>query len=282
MQNLVLFLNHFFDILWWPLSATPCYVDIIIISAISALIFLVIFKKTSNQEMIKRYKNKMIANILEIRLYKDQPVITGRSILNILWCNIIYMRYAIFPLVIILPPLLVISIQINNRYGYAPLEIGKPFIVRADLVGNLAPEIAKAPEKIRCVASENVTIETSPLIIESKASVFWRARVTGLDGNEHYCRISINGTDATVEKKIITSAGIQRFSPERKKWHIRNVFVNNAEDFISNSSPFDAVSVYYNRAVYPFLGWNIDPILLFFILTLIFGLALKPILRVDI
>lgn len=207
---------------------------------------------------------------------------TLKSIFKIIWCNIIYMRYALFPLILILPPLLVISIQINNRYGYAPLEIGKPFIMRTDLAGNLAREIAKAPEKIWCDTSEGVTIETSPLIIESKGNVFWRARVTSIDENEHFCKISIYGTDVSVKKKIITAAGIQRFSPERKKWHIENVFVNNAEDFISKSSPFEAVSVYYDRAVYPFLVWDIDPILLFFILTLIFGFILKPFLRVEI
>ena len=76
MKNLVIVLNRIFDVLWIPLSSTPHYLDLVIISAISALIFLVIFKKMSNQEMIRHYKNRMIAHIFEIRLYKDQPLQT--------------------------------------------------------------------------------------------------------------------------------------------------------------------------------------------------------------
>ena len=75
--------NRSFDVLWALLSKTPFYVDMIIISAISAVIFLFIFKKTSNQGSIRTYKNKIFAHILDIRLYKDQPLLTFKTILNI-------------------------------------------------------------------------------------------------------------------------------------------------------------------------------------------------------
>ena len=56
----------------------------------------------------------------------------------------------------------------------------------------------------------------------------------------------------------------------------------NAEEFIPESSPFDAVRVNYERATYPFLAWRIDPVILYFIFTLIFALIFKPLIKVHI
>lgn len=282
METAVIFLNRFFDVLWAPLSKSPSYVDIIIISAISALIFLIIFKKTSNQEMIRHYKNKIFAHILEIGLYKDQPILTIKIVLSILGYNLIYLRYTLVPLIVIFLPLLVISVQLNNRYGYFPLEIGNRFIIRADLDKTLVPDIGNSLKKIRCDTSKGILVETPPMRIVSEASIFWRAKVISSEENQQFCQIAIEGTAGTVGKGVFTGTTKQRFSPERRKWRPQSLFVSNAEDFISESSPFEAVSVYYERAAYPFLAWNTDPIVLYFILTLIFGFALKPILRVNI
>lgn len=282
MEIILFLLNRFFDVLWLPLSRTPHYFDIIVVSTISALIFLVIFKRMSNQEKIRLYKNRMIAHILEIRLYKDQPVLTIKSILNILWCNIIYIRYALLPLIVIFIPLLVISIQINNRYGYTPLEINKPFIMRVVLAGSLLSFPANILDKIRCDVSSGIMLETPPMIIEPEASIFWRARVITSKEDEQFCKITIDGTDGSVEKKIFTSSAKQRFSPERTKWHPRSFLLNNAEDFISEQSPFEAVMINYERARFPFLFWNADPVILYFVLTMIMAFLFKPIIKVTI
>ncbi len=60
------------------------------------------------------------------------------------------------------------------------------------------------------------------------------------------------------------------------------VFINNGEDFISKTSPFKSITVSYERASYPFLAWHTDPIILYFILTLVLGLVFKPMIRVSI
>jgi hypothetical protein len=282
MKIIVIFLNRFFDVLWKPLAKSFFYADIIIISAISALIFLIIFKHTSNQKKIHHYKNKILAYILEIRLYKDQPILTIKNILFILGNNFIYLRYTLIPMIAIIPLLLIISVQLNNRYGYSPLEIDNRFIIRADLDKTIVSDIGASLERIRCDTSKGLFLETSPIRIASEASIFWRAKIISQNSGRHFCKIVIAGTDDTVSKDIFTYETRERFSPERCKWQLRCLFVNNAEDFIPETSPFKAVSVTYARATYSFLGWHIDSIILYFILTLLFGFAFKPILKVNI
>ena len=122
MESFVIFLNNLFDVLWAPFSHSSIYIDLIIISAISALIFLVIFKQTSNQERITHYKNKIFAHILEIRLYKDQPILTIKTILWILGNNFKYLRYTLIPMVVIIPFLLIALLQIINKDGKVLLK----------------------------------------------------------------------------------------------------------------------------------------------------------------
>ena len=282
MQSVALLLNRFFDVLWWPLSGTPRYLDIMIISAISALIFLVIFKKTSNQKMITRYKNRMIAHILEIRLYKDQPVLTLKSIIRIIWYNIVYLRYALPSLIVILPVLLIISIQINNRYGYMPMKVGNPFIIRVDMARRHTLDIPNISQKIYCTTSKGIEIETVPLVVASQPSIFWRARLTSLEADRPIVKITIDETNGTIEKKIYTGNLKRRFAPQMTKWHLRHLLLNNAENFIPQESSFESVRVNYKRAGYSFLVWETDSIVLYFILTLIFGFVFKPIFRVNI
>jgi hypothetical protein len=171
---------------------------------------------------------------------------------------------------------------LNNRYGYFPLEIDDRLIIRADLDKTLVPDIGNAVERIRCNTSKGILVETPPMRILSEASVFWRGKVISSKRNQQFCRIAIDGTPGTVEKKIFTGVSKQRFSPERRKWHPQSLFVSNAEGFISQTSPFEALTVHYERASYPFLAWNTDPIVLYFILTLIFGFIFKPMIKVYI
>jgi len=282
MEKAAIFLNHFFDILWVPLSKTPSYLDILIVSAISALLFLIIFKKTSNQDMIRYYKNKIIAYILEIRLYKDRPVLTLTNVGKILGYNMVYLRYTLVPLVVIIVPVLIISIQLFNRFGYMPIQKDKSFIVCAELDKNVVRDISKTIEKVQCDTSDGILLETPPMRIISDGSIYWRARIIRSEGNDQFVRVSIEGEPQGVDKEVLTSSTKQGFSPEKRKYNLDGLFVDNAEGFISETSPFKAVTVGYRPATYPFLAWRVDPVVLYFILTLILGFLFKPIVKVNI
>ena len=282
MEKAPIFLNHFFDILWSPLSKTPAYLDILIISAFSAFLFLIIFKKTSNQDMIRHYKNKIIAYILEIRLYKDRPVLTLTNVGKILGYNMVYLRYTLVPLVVIIVPVLIISIQLFNRFGYMPIQKDKSFIVCAELDKNVVRDISKTIEKVQCDTSDGILVETPPMRIISDGSIYWRARVIRSEGNDQFVRVSIEGEPQGVDKEVLTSSTKQGFSPEKRKYNLDGLFVDNAEGFISETSPFKAVTVSYRPATYPFLAWRVDPVVLYFILTLILGFLFKPIVKVNI
>ena len=282
MENMIIALNHFFDLIWLPLLKGPWYIDFIVISVLSALLFLVIFKKLSNQKMIRFYKNRILGHIFSIRLYKDQPILTLKIVLSIFGYQLIYLKYMLTPLIVIFLPLMVLTVQLNNRYGYLPLKEDDHFMIEAKLDKTRTPDIEKSLETIKWNTSRGIQIETPPLRMVSEATVIWRAKVIPLQTERQFFQISVDGTAETVEKKIITAMTKERFSPEKRKWDLSGLFINNGEEFIAKTSPFKSITVSYERASYPFLVWQTDPIILYFILILAFGLIFKPILRVSI
>ena len=276
------FTNQIFDWLWLPLKHTPCYLDIVFLSAISALLFMVLFKKTSNQKKVKSIKNKILANILQIRFYKDDPLLILRSILCVLRYNLIYLRYVLAPLLVIIVPVLLITMQINDRYGYAPLEKNKAFIVRLDLARDqLKDPIALQLDRIHIRPSASIMIDAPPLHDKHQGSVFWRARlVSGTNDSRPHLELGFG--NEIVGKRILAGKTKERFSPVKAKWTAPYGLMQNAEGFLSSSGPIRAVYVSTERASYPFLWWRVDPVVFYFILTLIFGLFFKPLLKVQI
>jgi len=284
MYNIIITFNRFFDWLWYSSSDAGNYFHIIIYSLVSAFVFLLIFKKVSNQEKIRHHKKKIVGYILQMRLYQDKPVVIFSSIIKILKHNLLYIQYTLSSLLVIIIPLLIISTQINNRCGYAPLNAGQQFIVEAQLDHTLVPE--KALSKLGsafCTASPDLEIETMPLRIPKENKVLWRGRVDpAAKTNKEYIKIGFRENDNFIIKKVVTASGEKRFSPDLAKWSLNAGLVSNAEGFLAKDSPVSKISINYKRASYSFLFWKVDALLLYFILTFTFAFALKPFFRVSI
>jgi hypothetical protein len=177
-------------------------------------------------------------------------------------------------------PVIIVFIQIENRLGYLPIQKNTSFIIQAALDREVVKNIDSLISKVYCQTSPGIILETPPLRIASEGIVFWRARlkVTG----PQFVRLGIDGTQKEVKKKIVTLTGHERFCPTRSKADSLSYLLNSAETPIPRDSYFKFVSVNYSPATYPFFFWDISPIIYFFILSLGFGLILKPFIKVNI
>ena len=97
-------LNRIFDLLSFGVSPTARYLFIAVMSLVSAVMFLLIFKRTSNQRQITLHKNKIFGYVLQIPLYQYSFGLLIRSVLQILKHNLCYIGQTLIPLVFILPP----------------------------------------------------------------------------------------------------------------------------------------------------------------------------------
>lgn len=283
MKQIVLVLNNLFDLLWRSSSIATDYIYIIVLSLLSAVLFLWIFKKVSNQNKIKHHKRVIVGQILQIHLYRDQIQIIISSILRIIWHNLLYLRYNASPLLVIVVPLFIISMQINNRCGYKRPGENDQLIIKAVFDINSSKSSLADLKGISLVVSKGLKIEIPPLRIPDKNEAYWRVRVISpVDKDQEYIAFKIGDNNEFGQRTIATNFKQQRFAPVLSKWWFSTGLLNNAEDFLPDDSPITFVSVDYKRAAYRFLFWETDPLIIYFILTLISALIIKPVFKVVI
>ena len=277
-------MNAVFDIFYFGSSVIARYFFTAIVSIFSAIIFLLIFKKTSNQNIIKAHKDKIFGNLLQLTVYKDKLDLLFLSIISILKYNCYYIKQTLVPLLIICVPLIFFTLQVNNYCGYEPLKSNHRFIIKAQIENrNTTEKIHVNINDVYCETSPEIFIETPPLRIEKEGTLFWRAKVVDSSINRvPYIRIGVQGTSRFVEKAVAVNHMAERFSPDKIKGTVWDRFLNNSVGGLPEDVVFNRVSIDYKRARLPFFFWKVDSIFLYFLLTLVFALILKNFFRVII
>lgn len=275
------FINKITDTIVSPFNGLSAITGLVVVSFVSSVLLLYIFKILSNQEKIKYHKDKIFGHFLEIAIYRDQFRRTMLCQTGILKHNLLYLRYFLFPLLIIMPPVIIVCMQLDFRLGSTPFQENQSFIIQATLDKQKNNNLDEALNKIHITTTDNITLETDELQSPTESSVFWRANIVDPTGT-HVIRIKMDGTDEEVIKDIAVVGASGRFSPDKRKIETFSDNLFSGEVSIPQNSPFQLVRVSYPSAAYPFIVWNFSPIVYYFILTLVFGFMLKPFIKVNI
>lgn len=277
-------LNHLVDFLVSPFHGLDPVTQLVLLGLVSTILLLFIFKRVSNQETIKLHKNKIFGNFLEIAIYRDQ---FRRSVIcqgNVLKHNLLYLKAIATPLLLMIAPMVLVCLQLEYRLGYQTLKPGTSFIIEAQVSHALNDNQPDTLDNITIITSDTITIESPALRRPSTGQVFWQARVTAADTDTaNFIGISLPGNDQpSVRKELAVNNLSNRFTPETRKMQSLGDIIVSGEDPIPLPSGINSLRVAYLPAEYPFFQWTFSPIVYFFILTLLFGLLLKPFMKVNI
>ena len=127
------------EALLWPFRGLPTLVGLAFVALLTAVVVLLVYRKTSDQGGITAVRRRIVASLLEMRLFRDDPVIVLRAQGQVLKASFRYFRYSLIPLAWILLPLVVLFIHLDRIYGHDPLAPGEAAIltVEAEEVGDL-------------------------------------------------------------------------------------------------------------------------------------------------
>jgi len=272
-------LNGLFDLLCFPFRGFAPIVGLCVISVLAGIALLILYKYTSPQKRIKRIKDQIKADLLEIRLYKDEfSVLTGaigrlfgRNIPVYLGCNLIPFA----PLIVVVLPLLV---QLDARYGFEPLRAGDKVVVEIVLKDGLDPMQRGG---VSLELPEGLVNEVGPVRIPAKNEVAYRARV---DRKGTYdLKIAVGGEQ--YHKVLVAEDGASSISRARfnagRTW---DAFFHPVETPWPATSAIEAVKLKtHERADMVGIDGDLFPWLwVFCIVGLAFGFALKGVLKVNI
>ncbi|MBA3015857.1 MAG: hypothetical protein KKD63_01985 [Proteobacteria bacterium] len=275
------FLNQLVDLLVAPFHGLGPIPQLVLLSLVSTVALLAAFKRLSNQETIRSHKNKIFGNFLEIAIYRDQ---FRRSLIcqgRILKYNLLYLGAIGKPLLLLMIPMILVCLQLEYRLGYQTIKPGQSFIIEAQLEDTASESLADITNPISIITSDTIDLETPAMRIPATDQIFWKARLIQ-DGSPNFISIMLPGQSDAVRKDVAIGKLTNRFTPKKTKIVNLGNLVDSGEDGINSSSPIKTLRVAYSPAEYPFLRWTFSPIVYYFILTLLFGALLKPVMKVSI
>jgi uncharacterized membrane protein (DUF106 family) len=268
-------LNKLFEILFFPFQNLNPWFGMLFISLLTGLLMLYVFKLTSDQEGIKKTKNKIKAHLLELRLYKDDLRTSFKSQGNILLSNLRYMKYSIKPLLVMIIPIILILIQLNFWFGYDSLKTEEQALLKIKLSEGYVPQ----EFEVHIKTPDSIIIETAPLRINEENEIDWRFSATKKGIHELQIQAGGNSISKTVS---VEQKPLSQISPVKKRKSFFSQLLYPAEKPIQKNSPIKSVEITYPSSGLYLFGIKIHWIIAFFILSIIFGFSLKGLFRVEI
>lgn len=265
-------MNALFDILLWPFKSLPPMWGLFFISIITGVFMLYIFKYTSNQEGIRRTKDKLKGFLLELRLYKDDVSLSLTAIKNIFVSNIRYLGFAFKPMIIIMVPMIFIIIQLASRYEYQPLSPGDETIISLTV-----KEDTSLPD-IKLAENQFVQILAPPVRIPTLNQVNWRIKAL----KEGDWNLVFNFENQSEKKMLIVGRGLVQIAPTKVEKKSLNNLLYMAEPSISKDSFIKSISIQYPHRFFKVLNTRLHWFLFFLLFSLLAGFSLKRLLGVEL
>jgi hypothetical protein len=263
-----------FELIFIPFQRMSPWVAMALISFLTSLLMLLFFRFFSNQQGIRKVKNKIKAHLLELRLFKDSLSLSLRAQGNILRYNLKYIGYSAKPLLVMFIPIVLILIQLNLWFGYQALSPGQETIVKVKLVEGQNPLAVNLS-----LDSSSLDVETFPLRIEGEREIDWRVKVR--ENGSHQLTLTVGGQKVT-KRVIIGQKPLIRISQAKVRRNFIAELFNPGEAPLAANLPLKSVEVLYPNKNMNLFGWHIHWLIVYFALSIIFGFAFKGIFKVEI
>lgn len=215
----------------------PGWLSATLVSIVSGVLFLIVFKYSSNQRAIKRVKDDIKANLLTLKLFKDSPWVALRAQGSILFAAFRLLLFSLVPMVVMIVPVFLILGQLALWYQARPLRVDEEAVVTL----TLNPAHSAVASRVELEPSSAIEATIGPVHIRSKHEVCWniQARQSG------YHRLVFHVDPQTVEKELAVGDGFMRVSKLRPAWRWLDVLVNPWEKPFAAGSPIQSIEIGY-------------------------------------
>jgi hypothetical protein len=272
MTTLLSMIDRAFDLSFRLMRALPALAVLAVFSVLTAVISLLAVRWTSDQRAIRRVKDLMGAHLLEVRLFPDQLSVVLRAYLALFGNTLLYLRYALVPLLVLSVPLLILFAQMESYFGHAPVEARHDFLVRATFrtVDSLTDPFLQLPPGLMQSAP--------PVHIPSEREVDWRVRAE--HPGIYDIHLVLQGSEFS--KRIIAGSGLTRIVSERERGGAWQQVIDPGEPPLPCAGSVERIRIQYPPRVFRFRAWKTEWLAPYLALTLAAALFLKGALRTEL
>ena len=273
-------LRPLFDWLQYPLRGLSPFVGVLIWSIPVGVFALWVFGKTSNQDRIAAVKKRIHAGLFEIRLFNDDLRAIARAQWEILGHVVHYQALALKPMLFILPPLVLVMVQLHMFYGFRALKPGESALLTVQLRHGAVSE-GQRPD-VALELPRGLRSETAAVWVPSLNQLNWRVSVT--EWGRYELTIEVDGK--RYSKSLVATDKVERLSPERPPRTFIDQLEWPSEPPLADEGAVQDISIAYSDGVISFLGWHLEWryawMVVFFVLTMVVALVLRKPMGVEL
>ena len=247
-------------------GAAPTVV-LLVHALIIAVLAVAAYALVSNRQTIKTTRNRMIARLLEIRLFGDDPISVLGSFGRVLAAIGFYMGASLKPLLVLAPIAVLWIGQLAGWFEWRPLSTGESVVVSMKLSEGVSPVAAPASLQVPV----QFVVETPAFRSLDSNEIAWR--VKAVQPGRGLMRCTSGG--ATVEKEITASDAMEKVSPKRVGEGFWDRVLWPAEKSLPKNGAISEVRVDYPRRSLRFFGFEINWLVALFVASIGFALVVK-------
>jgi uncharacterized membrane protein (DUF106 family) len=245
---------------------------VVVMSLVVGLGMVLLFGYTSDQKAIKVAKDQLKAHLLAVRLFRDQlPVVAG-SYAKILRGTGRYLRLAFMPLLYVIIPITLLIVQLDRCLGSTAISTNAPFLLTVRTDG------AEAMNALALDLPAEIAMTAPAVHVPAENEVVWRLAASR-DGDYE---IKVLAAGETVTKTLRVSPELARVSPVRLRGHFWERMLASGESALPAGGAVESIAVNYPDRNIEIAGYEMNWIVLFFVLSMIAGYLFKELLGIQI
>ncbi|MBZ5527770.1 MAG: hypothetical protein LAN71_07720 [Acidobacteriia bacterium] len=272
MTALLSWMDKGFDFLFRLLRVLPPFAVLAVFSAATAVLALVVVRWTSDQQAIRRVKDRIGAHVLEVRLFPDQLRVVLRAYLSLFGHTLLYLRYSLRPLLFMTLPLLLLFVQLEGYFGRAAAPVDRDFLLRVIL------RQADALPEVSLRLPPGLVQQAPPVRIAAEREVDWRLRAEQPGVSE----ILLRAGDSEATKRIVAGDEFTRITPVRESGGLWARMLNPGEASLPAGGAVERMEIEYPARVFHLWGWEVDWLVPYLALTLLAALLLKGVFGTEL
>jgi hypothetical protein len=263
-------LNAPFDALFWLVHWLPAEWQVSVLALPGALFALAVYKVVSNQEAIRDAKDKIIAHLLELRLFRDDLRVLLRAEGRVFASIGRYLGHSLLPMVVMLPIFLLLLIQIESRFAFRGLAADEQALVTVGVASN--QRVSRLP--VHLDAGNGLRVATPALRADSSGEIYWRVHALG--PGPHNLKLRIGSEQAD---RVVSGEGSPAMTMAYRANDMRTLLYPRVAALPANG-PVTTLAIDYPRARGEFAGLS-STSWLFFGMVMVFAFALRRLFGVS-
>jgi len=258
-----------------PFAGWPPILTLVAWSAVAGVLMAIVFRYTSNQRALGRTADYSRAQVLAIKLFKDDLRTMFASIGQLLRYTGLRLWHSLAPMLVMLVPFVLLLSQLALRYEHRPLAVGQPAVVELRLAEDAWQQFRDAAIQTQ----GQIAVETGPLRDEREHAIYWRIRPKQAAAATVGWRLG----SLPVEKQIAVENARTRLplvSVRRPGAGWWDRLLHPGEAGFAAGSPVRAVVVHHPSRATPLLGVDVPWWATFLIVSILAAVLVRPLVGV--